>query len=501
MHTKQRQWWIFLSTSLLLVLMNIDMTAVNLALAPIAVELRLSILSVQSVISAYLIGGAALVMLGGLLGDLYGRKNIFLLGAGIFTLASLGVALASSEWSILLGRLIQGFGAALAWPLAIVIVRETFVGREGFAMGLISAVMAGSMAIGPPIGGLILHYLDWRWIFLINLPLGALVMAVGIYSLPGKSTDQQSTPLHLPSAALLVVGLLLFVFALSEMPRFGLQSPRIYISLISGLTLLLGFAQWQARLTNPLIELKLFRHVNLSSCFIVRFIWQVIWIANLLILSLLLQNNLGYSAGRTSLYFLALTIAFAFVAPFGGILSEKFGARLLITVAFVLYIFSFTGFIFAAKHLSDSIIIAMLVLFGLGTGLGMPALLNETLLLAPSDRRGMVSGILYGMNFFGGAIGAILVGAMINHTASRALFAKLSNLGEHLNASIHAVILKAATGVQNVYQLKGELSASQSEVLIPLAQQSFLHAFSMVMLGFISLSIVSMLFVHWIREE
>ena len=501
MNSSKRQWWIFFSTSLLIVLMNIDLTGVNLALAPIAQELRLSIFSVQSIISAYLIGGAALVTLGGLLGDLYGRKKIFLTGTALFTLASIAVGLAHADWAILLGRLFQGFGAALSWPLAIVIVREAFVGREGFAMGLITAVMGISMSIGTPLAGLILHYLDWRWIFFINIPVGILVFAVGAVCLPSKEDEQTATSFHIPSAVVLVVGLLLFVFALSEMSHFGLGSPRIGISLILGTTLLVSFAHWQTRLSNPLIDMQLFTQPNLMCCFIVRFLWQVIWIAAFMVLSLLLQNILDYSSAKASLYFLAITGAFACVAPFGGQLSEKYGARFLINIAFILYAISFAGFALSAYHLDDRIIIALLMLFGIGTGVGMPALMNETLRIAPAKRRGMVSGILYGMNFFGGAIGAILIGALINYQATRSLLSGLSTMGFKLAASAQQLLIDVATGVQNVAELNVQFGKAQALIFTPLVTHSFLQALSLAMAVFVAICVANLALTRWIREK
>ncbi len=501
MNSNMRQWWIFFSTSLLIVLMNIDMTGVNLALTSIAQDLRLSIFSVQSIISAYLIGGAALVTLGGLLGDLYGRKKIFLTGTALFTLASISVGLAHTDWVILLGRLFQGFGAALSWPLAIVIVREAFVGREGFAMGLITAVMGISMSIGTPLAGLILHYLDWRWIFFINIPVGVLVFAVGAFCLPPKSDEHTVTSFHLPSAVVLVVGLLLFVFALSEMSHFGLTSLRIGISLILGIALLAGFAHWQTRLSNPLIAIKLFKQSNLICCFIVRFLWQVIWIAAFMVLSLLLQNILDYPSTKASLYFLAITGAFACVAPFGGRISERYRARSLISMAFILYAVSFAGFSFSAYHLDERIILVLLMLFGVGTGIGMPALMNETLRIAPAERRGMVSGILYGMNFFGGAIGAILVGALINYQATRSLLANLSAQGVQLATSAQQLLINVATGVQNASELNIQFDQAQAHIFIPLVKHSFLQAFSLVMLSFVAICVANLVLARWIREK
>ena len=501
MNSNKRQWWVFLSTSLLIVLMNIDMTGVNLALAPIAKDLRLSIFSVQSIISAYLIGGAALVTLGGLLGDLYGRKRTFLTGTAMFMLASIVVGLAHTDWAILLGRLFQGFGAALSWPLAIVIVREAFVGREGFAMGLITAVMGISMSIGTPLAGLILHYLDWRWIFFINIPVGLLAFAVGVFCLPSKFDEHTATSLHLPSAVILVVGLLLFVFALSEMSHFGLRSPRIAVSLILGISLLTGFAHWQTRLSNPLIAIRLFKQPNLMCCFVVRFLWQVIWIATFMVLSLLLQNIMDYSSAKTSLYFLAITGAFACIAPLGGRLSEKYPARSLIGIAFILYAVSFAGFSLSAYHLDDQIIVVLLMLFGMGTGIGMPALMKETLRIAPSERRGMVSGILYGMNFFGGAIGAILIGALVNYQATRTLLSSLGTKGVQLAASAQQQLINAATGVQNTSELNIQFDRAQAQIFIPLAKHGFLQAFSLVMVSFVAICVANFVLAHWIREK
>ncbi len=496
-----QKWLIFLSTSLLLVLMNFDMTAVNLALVPIAADLHLNIINVQWIITAYLIGGAAMVMLGGLLGDIYGHKKIFLLGTTLFTLASIGVGLASSEWFMIIMRLFQGFGAALAWPLAIVIVRKTFASKEGFAMGLISAVMGISMSIGPPLGGIILYYLNWRWIFLINIPLGILVFITAFIFLQqdNKRTAKNQETIHYPSAILLVLGLLFFIFSLNEVQRFGVTAPLILATFFGGILLLSIFIILQRRISNPLIDLNIFSNLSLSSCFVVRFLWQAMLIGIFLIITLLFQNIFGFSALQTSFFFLIITAASAIASPFSGKLTEIFAARKLITTGLVFYFIAFAWLAMTTRTTPIWEFTIIFFFLGIGTGIAFPALLNSTLALAPVNRRGMVSGILYAMLFSGGSIGAMLSAAIINISAPTFLWHKLHSLGLHFQQSVNTLLVATATGVREVTKLTTGVTASRAKVLTVITQQSFFHALFIAMLVSIIMCIIAMIFAWRIK--
>ncbi len=496
-----RKWLIFASTSVLLILTNVDMTAVNLALAPMAADLHLNIINVQWVISAYLIGGASMVMLGGLLGDMFGNKKVFLGGAALFTIASLGVGLAFSEWSIIITRLIQGFGAALAWPLAIVIIHQAFASEEAFGIGLITAVMGSSMSIGPPLGGVILHYLNWRWIFFINIPLGSLALLVGYLYLLGDHKKFSLRELHLPSIVLLIIGLLSFTFAINEVQQLGIRSPIILTTLIGGIVLLAIFIYLQKVITNPLLDLNLFKNRALASCFIVRFLWQVIWIGIFLILSLLFQNILGYSSLETGIYFLIATFSFAIISTFSGKLQKHFSPRILIITAFVFYIPFFIWFALITQQTPSWELGIIYLLYGIGSGIGFPVLLNTTLELAPANKRGMASGILYACLFAGGSVGAILVGALINTIAPKFLQHQLQHLGISLTHSIHKTLIAVATGVRSIHTLANYPQEHLAKLFVTITSQSFFNAFRITMIVFVIISIVTACTAWFIKKR
>jgi EmrB/QacA subfamily drug resistance transporter len=497
----RHKWLIFFTCALLLLLMNFDMTAVNLALAPIATELHLNIVNVQWIISAYLIGGASMVMLGGLLGDIYGHKTIFLFGAVTFTLASIGVGIAHHHWTLILMRLLQGFGAALAWPLAIVIVRHAFAGKEGLAMGLIAAVMATTMSIGPPLGGIILHFLNWRWIFLINIPLGLLVIIMATRYLPKDFPIKKQQKLHLPSAFLLVIGLLSLTFSLNEGQYFGFESFYFLIPFITGIILLGSFLMIQRVIKQPLLDLQLFKNIALSNCFIVRFFWQVIWIGLFLIMSLYLQNILGFSAIHTSVYFLSLTLSYAIVSPFGGRLNDAFSTRQLLTAGISLSLIPLALLTSISNTSSMWQIITIFSLYGCATAIVFPALLNGTLALAPVERRGMVSGILYMMLFLGGSIGAIGVGIFINHFAPRYFLQQAQTLGLTLNEVLHTNLISLTTGVRNIFEFKDKLTDIDAKSLVALIQQSFTYALNNAMKAALLISILMLCSAAFIKSK
>jgi MFS family permease len=163
-----RKWWIFFATSLVLVMTNIDYTAVNLALAPIANDLHANLSTLQWIINGYSSAAAACAVIGGRLGDTYGYRKVFIAGVIIFTVASVLIGFATNAWSIILLRILQGAGGATCWPLCVVIISNVFPkDRQGYAIGKAMAIATIALAVGPTFGGVLLHFLNWRWIFFI----------------------------------------------------------------------------------------------------------------------------------------------------------------------------------------------------------------------------------------------------------------------------------------------------------------------------------------------
>lgn len=497
----ESKWLIFSACSLLLFLMNFDMSGVNLALAPITVDLKLSIVDVQWIISAYMIGGAAFVLLGGVLGDRFGYRRIFSIGTLIFTIASLIAGLADNNFVLISARFIQGIGAALAWPLAIVVVRRVFVNQEGLAMGLITSVMATSMAIGPALGGVILYYFDWRFIFLINVPLGAAIMFVAFYCIPSKNMhDSHQTALHLPSAILLILGLLSLSYAVNQGLVSGILHFPNSLLLMVGILGLGLFVVMQKVIENPLINIQLLLTGSLSQFFMIRFLWQVNWIGLLLILSLYFQNILGFNPLHSSVYFLTLSLSYALLSPFGGILNNRFSSRQLIIFGLVL---SFIPLgILAISGVKPTMVwlMVLLAIYGISTAMVFPSLLNGALSSVDTSQRGMVSGIIYLMLFTGGTVGAMTVGSLLNYISPDYLFDQMSQQGIMVSKTIQQGLINYVTGSENIHKVAALVSESQAKDLIPLLSNGFYHGFSAVMKTFLLASILMLILAFRIKR-
>lgn len=258
-----RKWWVFVATALAVMMVDIDITAVNLALATIARELNVGLSTAQWIIDGYMIAAASLMALGGRLSEIFTGRRVFLFGLGLFAIASFAVGFSTGTWSIISSRILQGACIAFTFPVAIILVRQIFpVEKQGFVIGLMVAIAGLSQALGPTIGGVIIHVLSWRWIFFLNVPLALFAFVVASYALPKVKIPSATYSLHMKGVMALVLGLFGIMTALNEVLRWGVNSIQ-FIGLLSiGFVLLIVFIFIEFKSRNPLLELRLLINRN-----------------------------------------------------------------------------------------------------------------------------------------------------------------------------------------------------------------------------------------------
>ena len=308
----------------------LDISIVNVALPAIQVSLHFRTVDLQWVVTAYALTFGGLLLLGGRLADLFGRRRIFLVGLGVFTAASLLGGFATDQATLIAARSLQGVGAAILSPATLTILTVTFSEprARARAFGMWSAVAAGGGAAGALFGGVLTQYLSWRWILFVNVPIGIALYAVARVTLHESKADGPRRSLDIAGGATVTGALFLLVYAISRTDAVPWTATSTLALLAIAALLLIAFVAIEAKLaSHPLIPLRLFRVRSVTGANLVMFCFGVGMFAMWFFLSLYLQQVLGYSPVVTGLTFLPQTAAIAIGATLSGRLSPKFGPR------------------------------------------------------------------------------------------------------------------------------------------------------------------------------
>src|SRR2546423_2683651 len=325
---ENRKWWTLAAVSFGLFMIMLDNTIVNVALPSIERSLHLKISELEWVVTGYALTFGALMLTGGKLADLLGRRLIFVVGLAIFTLSSLGCGLAGSA-SVLSGaRVVQGIGAALMNPATLSIIAVTFPPRQrGTAIGIWAGVSALGLAIGPLVGGLITERINWNWIFYINVPVGVLgILAAFAFIDESRDTSHEQRP-DVPGLVTSALGLFALSYALIEANGYGWTSGRILAAFAVAVVSLGVFVLLESRQRLPMLDLSLFRNVGFTGANTVMLLVGLAMFGIFFYVSLYVQQVLHYSPVEAGASFLPWTLLIILIAPQAGRLSDRFGPR------------------------------------------------------------------------------------------------------------------------------------------------------------------------------
>jgi EmrB/QacA subfamily drug resistance transporter len=412
MVASDRKKWFALALILAVQFMVIlDVAIVNVALPSIQVDLGFSQENLQWVISAYALVFGGFLLLGGRSADLLGRRRIFIAGTVIFTLGSLLCGLAWSEGALISSRAFQGFGAALITPAALSILVATFAeGRErNIALGAWGAVGGVGAAAGVLFGGILTDYLSWEWIFFVNVPVGvaALILAPFLLS---ESLDKHGQGFDVPGAVLVTSGLSLLVLGVTQGHGWGWSSGQTIGVFIASALLLVAFVGWESRVAHPLVPFSIFRIQTLAAANVVGFILGTALFAMFLILTLYMQQVLGYSPLKTGVGYLAVAgtaiiwanVAAAAVTRIGVKSALVFGMSMM-TVG-LLY---FTQVSVDGSYWTD--LFPGFLIIGLGLPFAFVPVTIAAVAGTKPQEAGLASGLINTSQQIGGAVGIAIL--------------------------------------------------------------------------------------------
>jgi EmrB/QacA subfamily drug resistance transporter len=401
----------------------LDMTIVNVALPSIQHDLHFSQSNLAWVVNAYLITFGGLLLLAGRLGDLLGRRNVFLIGLAVFVAASALCGAAQSQTMLIVARFVQGLGGALSSAVILGMIVTMFPepGERAKAIGVFSFVAAAGASIGLLAGGVITQAINWHWIFFVNLPIGVATAVLAVRLVGRDVGIGLRRGADVLGAALVTGALMLGVYTIVKTQNYGWGSAHTLGLGAVSVALLLGFVAWEARAKNPLMPLRIFRSRNVSGANLVQMLFVAGMFGMFFLGSLYMQRVLGYSALQIGLAFLpvALLIA-AFSLGVSARLTMRFGARTtllpgLASGAAGLALFSRAPV--GATYLGD--LLPAMVLVGIGAGLSFPALMTLAMSSAHPTDAGLASGLVNTTQQVGGALGlAVLATVSSSHTAS-----------------------------------------------------------------------------------
>jgi len=407
-----RKWRTLVIVCVAIFMLLLDITIVNVALPKIQRDLHASFTDLQWVVDAYSLLLASVVLNAGSLGDLLGRKRVFLIGVVLFTAASAACGAATSPLFLNLARGAQGIGGAVMFAVSLALLSQEFHGRErGTAFGIWGATIGAAVAIGPLIGGALTEWAGWRWIFFVNIPIGALCLLFGMRVLH-ESRDESHGGLDIPGQLTLSAGLFALVLGLLRGNDWGWSSGRVVGLLVGAVAALVAFALVELRQPEPMFDVRLFSVPAFTGAQIVAFSISSAMFAQFLYLTLYLQNVLGYSPLQAGLRFLPLSMISFFAAPASGRLVGHIPVGAVLGIGMVLVTLAL--YLMYGVHVSSgwTTLLAGFLVGGVGIGLVNPALATTAVGVVPPQRAGMAAGVNNTFRQVGIATGIAGLGAI-----------------------------------------------------------------------------------------
>ena len=421
---ENRKWWTLGAVSFGLFMIMLDNTIVNVALPTIQRSLHLKISELEWVVTGYALTFGALMLTGGKLADLFGRRLIFVVGLVIFTASSLACGLADGATMLVAARVVQGLGAAMMNPSTLSIITVTFPPRQrGTAIGVWAGVSALALAIGPLLGGVITERINWNWIFFINVPVGVLgVLAAFTFIDESRDTSHEQRP-DVPGLATSTISLFALSYALIEANSYGWTSGRIVLAFVVAAASMAAFLLLEAHQRLPMLELGLFRNRGFAGANTVMLLVGLAMFGVFFYISLYLQQVLGYSPTQAGASFLPWTLLIIFIAPLAGRFSDRIGPRPLVTTGLLLLAGSLVCFALLGVHESFWALLPGMLLGGVGMSLAMAPTTAAAMSSVRPDKAGVGSAVLNSMRQVGGSLGIAVMGAIVASGLSSSLAA------------------------------------------------------------------------------
>jgi len=434
---ENRKWWTLGAMCFALFMLMLDNTVVNVALPSIQRDLHATLSGLEWTINAYTLTLAVLMVTGGRLGDIFGRRRMFLFGVVVFGLSSLIIGFAPNETVLVAFRAIQGVGAAFMMPATLSIITQAFPAEQrGMAIGTWAGVSAMALAIGPVLGGFLTESVSWRAIFFINPPIAVIAIAVTLFATRENRDETVGRAVDYPGIVTLTLSLTALVLALIEGNSWHWGSPRILGLFASAVVGLFAFVQIEMRSRAPIVNFSFFRSRSFLGSNLVAFFVTFAMFSQFFFLTLYLQNVLHYSPLQAGIRFLPSTVLIIIAGPIAGRLADRIGPRPLITLGLLIV----SGALFIQSHITAhsgyGLLLPGFVMMGIGMGLVMSPMSTAAMNSVDRTKAGVASGTLSMNRMIGGTFGVAVMGALVTAIGTSNLASSLPRVPAGTRAAI-----------------------------------------------------------------
>lgn len=484
MTENNHKWLVSIGANLMMLMIALDLTIVNLALPAIAHTFNASMSTLQWIINAYILTFAMLLIVGGKLGDIFGHRRIFTIGIGIFTVASLIGGFASNSEILILSRILQGIGAAISFPTSSIINFAIFPkAQKSIAMGIMATIAGAGQALGPTVGGLILKYLTWSWVFFVNIPIGIIAIMIILLTCPKHILPLLQHKINYFAASLIAFGIFFLIYALNESQNWHIFSIKFISAIILSSAFLFAFFLNCKKSQHPLFDLDVFKNAKFVVANIARIGLAFCTMAIMFTCVLYMQNIAQFSPLMTGYLMLCMTACWAGFSPIVGILSGKFknGSQIFLFAGVSLLIIAFL--LLLQVSLSTSIIILIIAFIAAGCGVAAIFTASNTMALTSVQEHQLSSAnsLLYLSALTSNMIGIAISGSMLVSSSSFYLLRQLVINNIQLPQNNLTLLLQISNGSNSLAKLNASFSTNFVTKLLPIATASFMHAFSAIM--------------------
>ncbi|MDA2913400.1 MFS transporter [Acidobacteriia bacterium AH_259_A11_L15] len=497
--TARLRVWILAATIIGSSMVFIDGSAVNVALPVLQAELNASVTQVQWIVESYALFLAALLLVGGALGDRFGRRRIFGAGTALFALASAWCGLAADATQLILARALQGMGGALLVPGSLAIISASFRGDErGRAIGTWSALTAITAALGPVLGGWLVENASWRWVFFINVPLAAAVLVIAARYVPESRGETRRVGLDWWGALLATVGLGALVYGLIESANLGLGHPVVLGALMGGAAALIAFVLVERRSVDPMMPLHLFRSSTFTGANLLTLLLYAALGGTLFFLPFNLIQVQGYSATAAGAAFLPLILILFLLSRWAGGLVARYGAKLPLTLGPVVAALGYV--LFALPEIGGgywATFFPAMVVLGLGMAVSVAPLSTTVMGAVETRHAGVASGINNGVSRTAALLAVAVMGVIVLSVFNNQLDSRLATLDVPAWAQqqLDAQRIKLAGA-----EIPSGLGDGVSDALERAVAESFVAGFRSIMLVAAGLALASALAAAFMIE-
>ncbi len=477
-----RKWWTLIAVCTATFMLLLDITVVNVALPDIQRSLHSTFSDIQWVVDAYSLTLAAFLLTAGVVGDMFGRREVFAIGLGVFSVSSLVCGLSTTSLMLNLARGAQGVGGAIMFATSLALIAGAFTGKErGTAFGIYGAVLGGAVAVGPLVGGAITSGIGWRWIFFVNVPIGVLAVFITLTRIQ-ESKDPNTRRVDWIGFVSFSLALFMLVLALIRGSDDGWTSPLILGLFIGSVVLVTVFLVAEWRQSDPMLDLTLFKRPAMVGVSLSAFTLSASIFALFLYLTLYIQDDLGYGPLAAGVRFLPLTVLAFIVAPFAGKLTVRVQTRYLLGTGLLLI--AIGCLLMATTHATSSwtVLLPGFIVAGIGIGTVNPVLASSAISVVPPERSGMASGANSTFRQVGIATGIAGLGTIFQTQIQHKTLATLAHTPQgqavitHGGAGLQTAILGGA-----VHQVAAAIPPSSRQALLQAYRVGFSDSLNLLM--------------------